>query len=135
MRDDPGSEIHCTCCRKSQHRIEKLIAGPAVFICNRCVIAAFAAVTSEGRQRTGWELCDRDARCSFCHEARQQAAAFAERLVVCRSCLKICVGILTDSGPGSRGRRPGPWAAARRWALRVLKGRRSSGGLQMTDMA
>jgi ATP-dependent Clp protease ATP-binding subunit ClpX len=29
--------LHCSFCGKSQHDVEKLIAGPAVFICNECV--------------------------------------------------------------------------------------------------
>lgn len=32
----PGT-LHCSFCGKSQHKIEKLIAGPRVFICNECV--------------------------------------------------------------------------------------------------
>jgi ATP-dependent Clp protease ATP-binding subunit ClpX len=29
--------LHCSFCGKSQHQVEKLIAGPRVFICNECV--------------------------------------------------------------------------------------------------
>jgi len=29
--------LHCAFCGKSQHEVEKLIAGPWVFICNECV--------------------------------------------------------------------------------------------------
>jgi ClpX C4-type zinc finger len=29
--------LHCSFCGKTQHEVEKLIAGPAVFICNECV--------------------------------------------------------------------------------------------------
>lgn len=29
--------LHCSFCGKSQHDVEKLIAGPAVFICSECV--------------------------------------------------------------------------------------------------
>jgi ATP-dependent Clp protease ATP-binding subunit ClpX len=28
---------YCSFCRKSQHEVKKLIAGPAVFICDACV--------------------------------------------------------------------------------------------------
>lgn len=28
---------YCAFCGKSQHEVKKLIAGPAVFICNECV--------------------------------------------------------------------------------------------------
>jgi ATP-dependent Clp protease ATP-binding subunit ClpX len=29
--------LHCSFCGKSQHKVEKLIAGPRIFICNECV--------------------------------------------------------------------------------------------------
>jgi ClpX C4-type zinc finger len=29
--------LYCSFCGKSQHHVEKLIAGPSVFICNECV--------------------------------------------------------------------------------------------------
>jgi ATP-dependent Clp protease ATP-binding subunit ClpX len=29
--------LHCSFCGKSQHQVEKLIAGPWVFVCNECV--------------------------------------------------------------------------------------------------
>ena len=32
----PGT-CYCSFCSKSQHQVPKLIAGPAVFICNECV--------------------------------------------------------------------------------------------------
>jgi len=31
------SVLHCSFCGKSQHEVRKLIAGPAVFICDECV--------------------------------------------------------------------------------------------------
>jgi hypothetical protein len=31
------SALHCSFCRKSQHEVKKLIAGPAVLICDECV--------------------------------------------------------------------------------------------------
>lgn len=29
--------LHCSFCGKTQHDVDKLVAGPAVFICNECV--------------------------------------------------------------------------------------------------
>jgi ATP-dependent Clp protease ATP-binding subunit ClpX len=35
---DPGSKtLYCSFCGKSQHEVQKLIAGPAVFVCDECV--------------------------------------------------------------------------------------------------
>ena len=36
MTDDKNT-MHCAFCRKSQHDVKKLIAGPGVFICDECV--------------------------------------------------------------------------------------------------
>jgi hypothetical protein len=33
----PKPTMYCSFCGKSQHEVKKLIAGPAVFICNDCV--------------------------------------------------------------------------------------------------
>ena len=32
-----GSILHCSFCRKSQHVVRKLVAGPQFFICDECV--------------------------------------------------------------------------------------------------
>lgn len=34
---DENSTLYCSFCGKSQHDVKKLIAGPAVFVCNECV--------------------------------------------------------------------------------------------------
>ena len=37
--DDSQVTLYCSFCGLSQHEVKKLIAGPAVFICNECVDA------------------------------------------------------------------------------------------------
>ena len=39
---------YCSFCGKSQHEVKKLIAGPATFICEECVILCFDIVVEEG---------------------------------------------------------------------------------------
>jgi hypothetical protein len=34
---EPDNTLYCSFCRKSQHEVRKLIAGPTVFICDACV--------------------------------------------------------------------------------------------------
>ena len=36
--------LYCSFCGKSQHEVEKLIAGPAVFICDECTILCMAII-------------------------------------------------------------------------------------------
>ncbi len=47
-------ELYCSFCGKSQHAVEKLIAGPKVFICNECVDVCMG-VLGENR-----EWCDKE---------------------------------------------------------------------------
>ena len=35
--DDTGKLLYCSFCGKSQHEVQKLIAGPSVFVCDECV--------------------------------------------------------------------------------------------------
>jgi len=35
--DAAAKTLHCSFCRKSQHDVRCLVAGPAVFICDECV--------------------------------------------------------------------------------------------------
>jgi ATP-dependent Clp protease ATP-binding subunit ClpX len=36
-KDSGGKTLYCSFCGKSQHEVQKLIAGPAVFVCDECV--------------------------------------------------------------------------------------------------
>ena len=43
-----GKALHCSFCGKNQDEVEKLIAGPAVFICNECVTLCADILHDEG---------------------------------------------------------------------------------------
>ncbi len=34
---DTSKTLYCSFCGKSEHEVDKLVAGPSVFICNDCV--------------------------------------------------------------------------------------------------
>src|SRR5215475_8354457 len=40
--------LYCSCCGKSQHEVRKLIAGPAVYICDGCVDLCVDYIREEG---------------------------------------------------------------------------------------
>ena len=42
-----GHSLTCTFCRKSEHQVQKLVAGPGVYICDACVEVAHRIVRSE----------------------------------------------------------------------------------------
>jgi hypothetical protein len=36
-KETKGDTLYCSFCKKSQHKVEKLIAGPKIHICDECV--------------------------------------------------------------------------------------------------
>ena len=40
--------LYCSFCGKSQHHVEKLIAGPSVYICNECVAICRDIIETDG---------------------------------------------------------------------------------------
>src|SRR5260370_12383331 len=41
--------LHCSFCSKSQHDVRKLIAGPGVYICDKCVEVCLDVIREEGK--------------------------------------------------------------------------------------
>lgn len=54
-----GHSLTCTFCRKSEHEVRKLVAGPGVYICDQCVAIAHRIV-SEGAPPAAPELNHQD---------------------------------------------------------------------------
>lgn len=48
--DDEQTTIHCSFCGKSQDEVDKIIAGPGVFICNECVALCQEIIDEETSQ-------------------------------------------------------------------------------------
>jgi ATP-dependent protease Clp ATPase subunit len=44
-----SSELNCSFCQKSEHQVEKLVAGPGVYICDACVEIASRIMQDAGR--------------------------------------------------------------------------------------
>jgi ClpX C4-type zinc finger len=78
----------CSFCGRPRDVCAKLIAGPGVFICDRCVLqvtrlAAGAAVEGQAEGSMRLESPGSDARCSFCgKEARKVRHLVASGLAV-----------------------------------------------------
>jgi hypothetical protein len=128
VRRPPGSrepsrtaDLTCAFCGAAETDLQKLIAGPGVFICDRCVdLAHEVDVEGDGRANDATTLVplgldDRKARCSFCGRRRDQAEAmvhapfrprvgkYAQRtrdagVRICRDCLALCAEILAEQG-------------------------------------
>jgi len=101
--DEPNSKevtyIECSFCGKKQNDVAKLIAGPAVFICNECVDDCSAALAE--REPTGsiTMLISKaaEAKCSFCGKSPIEVSGIVgvPTARICDQCIKICRDILS----------------------------------------
>ncbi len=96
--------LSCTFCGESQARCEKLIAGPTVYICDRCVLAAPGVSDEAG---SGWSSVgssrpEATLPCSFCAKARSNVRSMFTRAGhrMCGHCLLIALEILRSEGIG-----------------------------------
>ena len=97
----------CSFCGRPPREVEKLLAGPDVYLCSGCVSAA---------GRGGLPMVKGRARCSFCGKARSE-----ERPVVGANDARVCSACLEVSKEILDGRRPtGTRACARSTPLAAL---------------
>ncbi|MDD5033931.1 MAG: ATP-dependent Clp protease ATP-binding subunit ClpX [Methylococcaceae bacterium] len=55
-RETEGKLLYCSFCGKSQHEVKKLIAGPAVFVCDECVELCNDIIREEFQDNAGGGL-------------------------------------------------------------------------------
>jgi len=94
----------CSFCGRTAEKVKTLIAGPGVFICDRCIpVASQAVATAEPAGPPAAAIAPVAAeamteKCSFCgkrrHQVRGLAAAHGAR--ICAECLELCHEILTE---------------------------------------
>jgi pyrimidine deaminase RibD-like protein len=106
----------CSFCGRPRDVCAKLIVGPGVFICDRCVVqatrlAAGPAVEGEAEGLLRLEAPGSEARCSFCNrEARKMrhlvasgrsvpAGKVGELPRICDKCRDLCLEILAETSP------------------------------------
>jgi hypothetical protein len=105
----------CSFCGRSREECEQLIAGPGVFICERCVaqatrLSAGSAVEDRADGPLRLEAPASEARCGFCgKDARQGVLLVAGGLAgaptgkfghdarICDECLDLCLEILAET--------------------------------------
>jgi hypothetical protein len=83
--------VTCSFCGAPSDRpgVDKVVAGPNVFICSSCVdLAAAGFATSD---------VDSPGACGFCSSV--VSAGLYKRLagMICRECLDICLAVIKDS--------------------------------------
>jgi hypothetical protein len=77
----------CSFCGSTQHEVSKLIAGPSVYICDRCVDDAR---TDEFEPRS---------TCNFCGKQKTSGLAIAGvgQFAICSECLDLCDEIISEA--------------------------------------
>lgn len=93
-----GQLASCTFCGRDQKHVKTLIAGPGVYICDRCIhrsdTVLSAGQTAMEGGRALWPVREeaRAERCSFCGKRRYQVPGMvaAERARICDECLRLC---------------------------------------------
>ena len=95
--------LACTFCKRSQNEISKLIAGPEIFICDRCVAGAERVMADSLNPTCAGFLVPVEegsrARCSFCRKGRTDNRKLLTGSAgnICSECLGVCRQVLNDS--------------------------------------
>jgi len=100
LRSKEETQLECSFCNKKQFDVAKLIAGPAVFICNECVDDCSTALAK--REPTGsiTMIISKagEAKCSFCGRSPIEGSGIVGVATgrICYQCIKICRDILSN---------------------------------------
>jgi hypothetical protein len=100
-RKKPTHGLACSFCGLPDTEVTKLIAGPSIFICDRCVTLTRratddAAPVETERTRLEPVPADSQLKCSFCGKARRKVDTLVAGvgLCVCGECVQLCEEIL-----------------------------------------
>ena len=93
----------CTFCGRPPSEVEKLIAGPNVFICDACIARAERALSTKRPAGAFGPAKSAIARCSFCRKRRtaSREVIAAPAANICRDCLSVCREILGAEPSGT----------------------------------
>jgi hypothetical protein len=100
-----AGELLCSFCGTHQKQAKKLIAGPDVFICDRCVDRVHMVLATDGATASTpiamilqVRYDGRDGWCGFCGKHRHRVAAMAAAgdARICNECLGMCDEIISD---------------------------------------
>jgi hypothetical protein len=117
---DATAGATCAFCGREDIDARRLIAGPGLFICERCVDLAGEVLAEDDRRSderatiAGVDRADSKARCGFCGKRRGQVEGMAEAPMrpavgkgaqrrhpgvrICAACVALCGEILAERG-------------------------------------
>jgi hypothetical protein len=127
-RTSPAAEaLVCSFCGREQRKAKKLVAGPGIYICNRCIGASRRITEGQTLDPTS-ALVVADAsdgvRCGFCGKARTEveqivvapsapvpAKSKYRSVAICNECLDLCAEIMArPAGSAPAGQSPGGYS-------------------------
>ena len=87
--------LRCTFCERPDAAVDKLIAGPNVYICEACVELAEKALKS-GSNSKFMRSTNAAVRCSFCRKRRNQDRELLASTAanICGDCVRVCEQIV-----------------------------------------
>ena len=100
--------VRCNGCGRLKDEVMYMIAGPNVYMCDRCVAQAARQLTPRRPLTPRQPLTPRrppvDAvRCRFCHQLRSKdEATSVGSATVCVDCLGMMEGVLAEAEQASR---------------------------------
>ena len=94
---NPPDTMACSVCGLTSKQVTKLIAGPKIFICDRCVLLARAAADTSAAAENSLARIDpvpapSQLKCSFC--GKQTAIVAGTGLCICAGCIDLCEQVL-----------------------------------------
>ena len=88
---DKQAESSCSFCGKAEHEVPRLIAGPAVQICNECVELCSGIIADEPERKAAVSLHKQERLCGICMEARDP-----DELIFLPHAAYMCPGCLEE---------------------------------------
>jgi ClpX C4-type zinc finger protein len=88
---DEQSESSCSFCARGEREVRRLIAGPAVQICNECVELCSGIIADESENKNPGSLLKEERLCGICMEAREP-----DELIFLPHAAYMCPGCLEE---------------------------------------
>ncbi len=87
-----GRGAVCTWCGRPPSEVAKLVAGPNVFICDRCLHAAESALAGEAAGALRIAKARGKDRCAFCRRrgGEQRSIVIGPSANICSECMRLC---------------------------------------------
>jgi ATP-dependent protease Clp ATPase subunit len=92
-------DLRCSFCNQHQDEVQKLIAGPSVYICNACIDVCNQIRDHDERMKTAqWKTTHYEVAggivCPFCQQVTADFTFIPDRGPLCAQCLEAIKAVL-----------------------------------------